>query len=214
MPLVLALVTLTLLALVSNASAQNAGPTLDAVGKALGASAVTSIQYTGSGGVYAVGQSAVPGLPWPQFNVKSHTRSVTVITHEVNKPFFEQALAAPATIRPDLQAKAARKPMVEGVRDRRTLTDGTRIVEVYHIAANLHHDGLLMVYLPQEKLLSEADAYTPLPPNTAPPMPPSPFTVNLSDNITRLGLVVGDVAPLHGRIVPLAELQRTLVKNP
>ncbi len=27
-------------------------------------------------------------------------------------------------------------------------------------------------------------------------------------------LAVGDIAPLHGRIVPLAELQRTIGKNP
>jgi glyoxylase-like metal-dependent hydrolase (beta-lactamase superfamily II) len=140
---------------------------------------------------------------------------ITIITHEVNKPFLEQALTAPATVRPDLQAKAARKPIVEGVRDRRTLTDGARIVELYHIAGNQHDDGMLMVYLPQEKLLSEADAYTPLSRSTTPPpMPPSPFTVNLADNITRLGLAVDNLAPLRGQIVPLAEFLRTIGKNP
>jgi glyoxylase-like metal-dependent hydrolase (beta-lactamase superfamily II) len=135
---------------------------------------------------------------------------ITVITHEVNRAFLEQALAAPATIKPDLQARAGRKPVVEGVRERRRLTDGARVVEIYHIAGNAHHDGLLMVYLPKEKLLCEADAYTPLPPNTDPPAPPSPFTINLSDNITRLGLAVTDLMPLHGRLVPVAELNRTI----
>ena len=44
------------------ASAQDARGVLDNVAKALGASTVKSIQYTGTGGAFAVGQSAVPGL--------------------------------------------------------------------------------------------------------------------------------------------------------
>ena len=99
---------------------------------------------------------------------------------------------------------------VEGVRDRRTLTDGTRTVEIYHIAGVLHDDGLLMVYLPKEKLLSQADTFTPLPPNTPPSIPVSPFTIGLADNITRLGLTVDQHLPLHGRIVPMSELLRTI----
>jgi glyoxylase-like metal-dependent hydrolase (beta-lactamase superfamily II) len=131
---------------------------------------------------------------------------ITVITHEVNRAYFERALAAPATLRPDHMTKSGRKPVVEGVRDRRVLTDGTRTVEIHHIAGNTHDDGLLMVYLPRERLLSEADAFTPPPANTPPPSPPSPFTVNLADNVKRLGLAVDRVLPVHGRIVPIADL--------
>ena len=61
MPSIIALVILLLLALAPvNAFAQSATALLDAVGKAMGAP-VTTIQYTGAGGVYATGQSAVPG---------------------------------------------------------------------------------------------------------------------------------------------------------
>jgi hypothetical protein len=97
---------------------------------------------------------------------------------------------------------------VEGVRDRRVLTDGTRTVELHHIAGNLHADGLLMVYLPKEKLLSQADTYNPAPPNAPPATTVNPNTVNRADNITRLNLAVDQLLPLHGRIVPLAELQK------
>jgi glyoxylase-like metal-dependent hydrolase (beta-lactamase superfamily II) len=130
----------------------------------------------------------------------------TVITHESNRAFFEGSLAAPATVAPDHMAKASRKPVVEGVRDRRVLTDGSRTVELHHIAGNAHADGLLMVYLPKEKLLSEADVFTPPPAGTPPPMPPSPFTVNFAENLKRLNLAVDRLLPIHGRIVPIADL--------
>jgi glyoxylase-like metal-dependent hydrolase (beta-lactamase superfamily II) len=135
---------------------------------------------------------------------------VTVITQEVNRGFLAQALGAPSTVRPDAQSKSGRQPTVEGVAERRTLTDGARIVEIYRIQGILHHDGMLMVYLPKEKLLSQADAFTPLPPNTTPPTPPSPFNIALAENIARLKLDVGDMLPLHGRLVPAAELYRTI----
>ncbi len=110
------------------------------------------------------------------------------------------------TLAPDHMAKSGRKATVEGVRDRRVLTDGTRTVELHHIAGNAHADGLSMVYLPKEKLLSEADVFTPPPAGTAPPMPPSPFTVNFADHLKRLNLAVDRLLPLHGRIVPIADL--------
>jgi glyoxylase-like metal-dependent hydrolase (beta-lactamase superfamily II) len=130
----------------------------------------------------------------------------TVITHESNRAFFEGSLAAPATVAPDHMARMSRKPVVEGVRDRRVLTDGGRTVELHHIAGSAHAGGLLMVYLPREKLLSEADVFTPPPAGTPPPMPPSPFTVNFAENLKRLNLAVDRLLPLHGRIVPIADL--------
>jgi glyoxylase-like metal-dependent hydrolase (beta-lactamase superfamily II) len=139
---------------------------------------------------------------------------VPVIVHEVHRAFFEKTLAAPATIAPDHLAKSGKKGLVEGVRDRRVLTDGSRTVELRHIVGNGHDDGLLMVYLPAEKLLIEADVFTPLAPNAPPPTPVSPFSINLADNLARQGLVVDQILPLHGRVVPLAELYRTIGRNP
>jgi glyoxylase-like metal-dependent hydrolase (beta-lactamase superfamily II) len=142
------------------------------------------------------------------------TENLAIITHEANRAFLERALAAPATVRPDRLAQVGRKATVEGVRDRLVLSDGVRQVELHHIADNLHADGLLLVYLPRERLLIQADTFTPLPPNTPPAMPPSPFTVNLADNIARLGLAVDTLLPLHGRLVPVAELYRAIGRTP
>ena len=137
---------------------------------------------------------------------------ITVITHEINRAYFERNLAAPARISPDHLAKSGKKGIVEGVKDKRVLTDGARTVEIHHITGILHDDGMLMVYLPKEKLLVQADSFTPIPANATPPMPPSPFNLNLADNITRLSLAVDNHLPLHGRMVPMAELNRQIGK--
>jgi glyoxylase-like metal-dependent hydrolase (beta-lactamase superfamily II) len=134
----------------------------------------------------------------------------TVIAHDVNKAFLEKALAAPATVNPDRLAKSGKKGVVEGMRDKRVLTDGTRTVELLHIAGNTHHSGLIMAYLPKEKILVEADAYTPLAANAPAPPVANPFTVNLAENLKRLNLAVDQVLPLHGRIVPIAELHKAI----
>ena len=36
------------------------------------------------------------------------------------------------------------------------LSDGTRTVELYLIQGNMHHDGIIMAYLPKEKILTAA----------------------------------------------------------
>jgi len=140
--------------------------------------------------------------------------SATLITHDASRQHFERIVAAPATVSPDHLAKSGRKAAVEGVRDRRVLTDGTRTVEIRQIAGILHADDMLMVYLPKEKFLIEADAYTPPAPNTAPMSPPSPFNVSLAENITKQGLAVDQILPLHGRMVPLAELHKAAGVTP
>ena len=84
--------------------------------------------------------------------------------------------------------------------------DGTRRVELYHIVDSHHTDSFTMVYLPKEKLLIEADAFTPGAPNTPPPEQPNPNHTNLIDNLQRLNLAVDRIVPLHGRVVPVGEL--------
>ena len=136
----------------------------------------------------------------------------TVVTHDTNKAFLEQSLAAPRTVQPDKLAQSGKKATVEGMQDKRVLSDGTRTVELYLIKGTVHGDGLIMAYLPKEKLLVEADVFTPAPRNATPPAQPNPAQVNLYDNIERLNLAVDQILPIHGRKVPLAELQKWIGK--
>ena len=170
--------------------------------------------------VIAEARKLVPGKPIKYLIVSHHHfdhsggvrafagEGATIITHEGGRPYFEKILVAPATVAPDHLAKSGKKATVEGVRDRKVLTDGTRTVEIRQVAGIQHTDDMLMVYLPKEKFLIEADAYTPPAPNTAPMSPPSPFTVSLLENVTKQGLAVDQILPLHGRMVPVAELQK------
>jgi len=135
---------------------------------------------------------------------------IPIIAHDVNKAFLEKALAAPATIRPDRLARAGKKGTVEGMRDKRVLTDGTRTVEIHNVAGNNHHGGIVMVYLPKEELVVEADVYNPPAPNAPPPASVNTNWVNLSDNIKRLSMTVDQILPLHGRIMPIAELHKSI----
>jgi glyoxylase-like metal-dependent hydrolase (beta-lactamase superfamily II) len=138
----------------------------------------------------------------------------TIITHTLSKPYFERALATPAKILPDRLAKSGKKGAVRGVDVKTTLSDGTRTVELHPIANSVHTNTFLMVYLPKERLLIEADAYTPLPPNAKPPATPNANHVNLIENIERLKLAIDQILPLHGRVVPLAELYTTASRTP
>lgn len=134
----------------------------------------------------------------------------TIVSHDSTRDWYAKALANPNRISPDLLARSGRKPRVIGVRDRTMLSDGARSVAIYHIQASVHAVPFLMVYLPAEKLLIEGDAYTPLAPGAAPPSPPNANNVNLVQNIERLKLHVERILPLHGRVVPMAELYRTI----
>jgi glyoxylase-like metal-dependent hydrolase (beta-lactamase superfamily II) len=133
----------------------------------------------------------------------------TVVASAKAKPYYERTLANPNRINPDLLAKSGAAVKVEAVDGKRVLTDGTRSVELHLMGQSVHADGFIMVYLPAEKLLVQADAYTPLAPNTAPPATPNGNHLNLISNIEERKLVVDRILPLHGRMVPLAELYTT-----
>jgi glyoxylase-like metal-dependent hydrolase (beta-lactamase superfamily II) len=178
-----------------------------------------------SGAVIAEVKKLVPNKP-VKYVVNTHhhfdhagglgafaAEGAAIITHDTSKAFFEQNLAAPRKVAPDKLAQSGKKATVEGMQDKRVLSDGSRTVELHLIKDTVHDDGLIMAYLPKEKLLIEADAYTPAAPNAAPPATPNPTHVNLYDNIERLKLAVEQILPLHGRKVPLSELQKWIGKS-
>jgi glyoxylase-like metal-dependent hydrolase (beta-lactamase superfamily II) len=134
----------------------------------------------------------------------------TIVTHQVHRPFYEQAWASPRTLRRDRLAASAKPAVFETFTGKHVLTDGRRSIEIHELQGSGHSDGFAVVYLPTERVLIQADAYTPGAAGAPLPSPPSPFTINLFENVERLKLNVRTVAGLHGpRLVPIEEL-RTL----
>jgi len=67
-----------------------------------------------------------------------------------------------------------------------------------------------MVYLPAQKILVEADAWTPTPAGAKPPATVNPLWINLYANIERLKIDVQRIAPLHGAVSSIEELRAAI----
>ena len=87
----------------------------------------------------------------------------------------------------------------ERVTENYVLSDGTRNMNIYYVQPLQHGEGMLMVYLPQEKIVIEADLF-----DTHLSLPSTPTDANMTlyNQVQRLNLDVSTIAPIHGR--PLA----------
>ena len=163
--------------------------------------------------VIAKARELRPGKPLTQVVTSHHhadhtaglraavAEGLTVITHKANAPFFEDAIRRAHTIAPDALARNLKPLKIETVDEERELKDGAMTVELYHIAGNPHADTLLMVYFPKERILVEADAFSP-------GAAVQPYAANLLENIRKRNLKVDRILPLHGTIAPFSDLVR------
>jgi glyoxylase-like metal-dependent hydrolase (beta-lactamase superfamily II) len=134
----------------------------------------------------------------------------TIITQEMNVPFYQKAWAAPRNLAPDNLSKGATEAKFLAVKEKYILTEGSQTVQIFHEGGSMHNGGMLIVYFPKEKILEEADDYTPDLPELAAPggIRPAVFMGNLMKQIQTLKLDVATVAPMHGIVVPFSELQK------
>lgn len=138
-------------------------------------------------------------------------QGVTIVTEKPNDTYYQKIWANPHTIAPDKLAQSNKPARFESFDNKYVLSDGKRNIEIHSIAGNSHNDAFVLVYLPTEKILIEADAYTPTAANAPAPTAINPYTVNLYDNIQRLKLNVDKIAGLHGpRLATLADLRQAI----
>jgi len=93
-----------------------------------------------------------------------------IITQKNNVEFLEKSLNTPRTLLDpavDPLAKSPKKVKVEGVSEKKVYSDGTHTVEMYHIPGAPHSNGLMVAFLPKEKVLFQGDFSLPTAPGEA-----------------------------------------------
>src|SRR5262245_29428964 len=140
---------------------------------------------------------------------------ITIVTPAVNKAFLMNSLSAPRTLAPDSLSKSGKKPVIEGFEgDMRVFQDATRTFEVHVIKGLPHADGLVIGYLPKEKILVYADMFNLPTANQPVPNPPVVGTMVFADNLDRLNLSVDRVMSVHSlvpdRLTSVADIKASL----
>jgi glyoxylase-like metal-dependent hydrolase (beta-lactamase superfamily II) len=133
----------------------------------------------------------------------------TIITHWKNYDFYNRDVLnyAQRTVKPDMVSLWPPTELSEGyyfetVRENYVISDGTRNLNVHYVNPLTHVEGMLIAYLPQEKLLFEADLF-----DTDRPRPATPTRDQRSffNAVRKIGLDVQTIVPVHGKPVPWSE---------
>ena len=135
-------------------------------------------------------------------------RGATIFTTAGNRAFLTKLAATPHVAKPDSLARARATPAIEVVASKKVLGDSAHPVELYDVGPSPHVDEMLVAYLPKEKILFVSDLLT-IPPQ-GPMSPGTPVNRDFSDKLKKLGLDVQTIAPCHGRIGTLKDLQKAL----
>jgi len=181
-----------------------------------------------SGAVIAEAKRVIPGKPI-RYLINTHhhfdhlggvhtyaAEGAIIVTQESNRAFIENVVLAPQprTLSPDRLsqfpfATTGPGPLpIETVSERHAISDGQKTMLIFHVAGLDHNQNMLAVYLPQEKILINADLWGPPAPGAAPPANVSAGAVVLYNTIKRLGLDVALHVPIHGRPGPNADFER------
>ncbi len=121
----------------------------------------------------------------------------TIVAHEMDKEFFERALGAPRTLKPDAISVSGKTALIEGVGEKRVFADAMHTAELYHIQGLPHAEDMLVMYLPKEKIVVYADMYNVPAANNPVPNPPVVGTVVMMDNLARLQLDFDTLVSVH-----------------
>jgi glyoxylase-like metal-dependent hydrolase (beta-lactamase superfamily II) len=131
------------------------------------------------------------------------SEGLTLVTQRQNAAFYQSALGRSHSIGPDAMARNPKPLKIDTVDDEMTLKDGAMTMILYRIAGSPHADTLLMAYFPKEKLLVEADVFSP---GSA----VQPYARNLLENIRQHNLKIDRIVPIHGTVATYADFLKAV----
>ena len=137
-------------------------------------------------------------------------QDVLIVTQQSNYDNYE-ALALSLhnnMIDPDAQSRAPQQVHYIRMEEHWTMTDGKRKLEVYHVQNQEHSEDMLMAYLPDEKILIEADLFNRPPAGQTPE--PSALNRALLYNIERTGIEPERIVSIHNGVIPIADFLRVM----
>ena len=134
----------------------------------------------------------------------------TIITSELNSSYVENALGSSHTLVPDELAQVENPEWrVEAVPidGEFSLGDGGQSLKTRHIPT-VHSEDMLVIYVPEARLLFVSDIYLPgfFPPNQPLPAPFGDWTQGLRDGLAALAWEIEWIAAGHGQIAPFTDL--------
>ena len=160
-------------------------------------------------------RAAVPGKPLTELVVSHHhfdhtggirqaiAEGLTIIAHKGTEGLFREIALRKGTIAPDALGANPRPLKFRAVDDHLRLADATMQVDLYHVVSNSHMAEALFAYVPKDRLLVEGDF----------------FDVGwelywwqktYADNIAYRRLAVDTDVPVHGRVMPIAQVMQDI----
>jgi glyoxylase-like metal-dependent hydrolase (beta-lactamase superfamily II) len=135
-------------------------------------------------------------------------RGATIYTTASNRAYVTKLAGTAHTIKPDSLSLKPAAPTIEVIAGKKILGDKAHAVELYDVGPSPHVDEMLVAYLPKDKILFVADIFS-IPPQG--PIPPgTPANRDLSEKLKKLGLDIQTVAPAHGKVGTMKDLQKAL----
>jgi glyoxylase-like metal-dependent hydrolase (beta-lactamase superfamily II) len=150
----------------------------------------------------------------------------TVLISRRAQPWLEAVLQRPLVRRPDPLTALKGGPRIQGVGTLDVLEDPQRPVQVHAVRDSPHANGMLMVWLPKERILIHAEAEPRNGPEAtaadiAAGVPSDPVedaarfaTSNLLDNLARLGIAPQRIVSLQTGAKPAADVYRLVGRQP
>ena len=147
-------------------------------------------------------------------------QSATVVTHQGNRDFYFDVFFRPdrRMLEPDILSDRMpwfagnRIPAFETVNEKYVLSDGVRTMDFYPMQGLAHNGNMLIIYLPTERILINADLYSPRGPGAQPPVANASMR-SLSQNIERLNLDVERHVGVHGQVGSHTDFNRIVGGN-